>query len=183
LILEHREAISSDFDGTIIDIETIGKFNSRYRYTDDVREYEYIRQVIFGYINRHALTILYVRAMEEIDELNERVTSLISNLNKPFYAFNTIFEMAVLYHGLGREIRFDGELQAVKYESKASVVSALGIPNYDDPFYDRGILCMQAWENGQFDKAIAHNRACLLKERDILLRRGFREPDRLAFNS
>lgn len=183
MILKHREVIHSDFDGTIIDIETIGKFNARYRDTDDVREYEYIQQVIFGYMNRHALTILYVRAVDEINELNERVSSLISNLNKPFYAFNTIFERAVLYHGLGRELRFDGELQAEKYESKASVVSALGIPNYDDPFFDRGILCMQAWESGQFDKAVAHNRACLLKERDILLRRGFREPEGLAFSS
>jgi hypothetical protein len=181
LILEHREVISSNFDGTIIDIETIGRFNSRYRDTDDIREYEYIRQVIFGYIDRHALNILYVKDTEEIDELNERVASLIGSLDKPFYAFNSIFERAVLFHGLGRELRFDGELQAVKYESKASAVSALGIPNYDDPFFDRGILCMQAWESGEFDKAIAHNRACLLKERDILLRRGFREPDGLTF--
>jgi hypothetical protein len=183
LILEHREPISSNFDGTIIDIETIGKFNSRYRDTDDVREYEYIRQVIFGYIDRHALNILYVRDTNEIDELNERVASLIGSLDKPFYAFNSIFERAVLFHGLGRELLFEGELQAVKYESKASAVSALGISNYDDPFFDRGILCMQAWESGEFDEAIAHNRACLLKERDILLRRGFREPEGLTFTS
>ncbi|HEY41546.1 MAG TPA: hypothetical protein G4O18_06770 [Dehalococcoidia bacterium] len=183
MILEHREAIHSNFDGTIIDIETIGKFNARYRDTDDIREYEYIRQVIFGYIDRHALTILYVRDTEEIDELNERVASLIGNLTKPFYAFNTVFERSVLYHGLGRELHFDGELQAEKYESKASAVSTLGIPNYDDPFFDRGILCMQAWESGDFDKAIAHNRACLLKERDILLLRGFREPEGLTYTS
>ena len=181
MILEHSEAVSSDFDGTIIDIETIGRFNSRYRDTDDIREYEYIRQVIFGYIDRHALNILYVKTVEEIDELNEKVGDLIGSLNKPFYAFNSIFERAVLFHGLGRELRFDGELQAEKYESKASAVSALNIPNYDDPFFDRGILCMQAWESGQFDKTIAHNRACLLKERDILLRRGFREPEELTF--
>jgi hypothetical protein len=39
---------------------------------------------------------------------------------------------------------------------------------------------MYAWQNGEFDKAIAHNRACLMKERDILLRRGYRKPDGLA---
>jgi len=33
----------------------------------------------------------------------------------------------------------------------------------------------------EFDKAIAHNRACLLKERDILIKRGFRKPDELKF--
>jgi len=40
LIKEIREEIVSDFKGTIIDIETIGDFNGRYRNTGDWREYE-----------------------------------------------------------------------------------------------------------------------------------------------
>jgi len=40
---------------------------------------------------------------------------------------------------------------------------------------------MQAWQDEEFDKAMAHNRACLLKEKDILLKRGFRKPDELKF--
>ena len=46
---------------------------------------------------------------------------------------------------------------------------------------DNGKLCMEAWQKGQLEKAIAHNRSCLLKERDILLRRGFRKPNQLNF--
>ncbi len=65
--------------------------------------------------------------------------------------------------------------------AKAKAVRDLGIPNYDDPFYDKGLWCMNAWHNGEFDKAIAHNRACLLKERDILIKRRFRKPDELKF--
>ena len=180
MILEYSEDIQSDFEGTIIDIETVGKFSQRYRDTNDSREYEYIRQVIFGYIDRHGLRVLYVRDRDEIHELNERVAAIIHDLQRPLYAFNTTFERAVLFHELGEELRFDGELQQEKYESKANAVRTLGIPNYDDPFYDKGILCMHAWEGGEFDRAVAHNRACLLKERDILLLRGFREPDELV---
>ena len=181
MILQYREDIQSDFDGTIIDIETVGRFDQRYRYSNDAREYEYLRQVIFGYMDRRGLTVLYITDSHEITELNERVAKLIDNLQRPLYAFNAAFERAVLFHQLGEELCFDGELQKEKFESKASAVRDLGIPNYDDPFYDKGILCMHAWQRQQFDMAVAHNRACLLKERDILLRRGFREPDELVF--
>jgi len=34
-----------------------------------------------------------------------------------------------------------------------------------------------AWQNGEFDKPIAHNRALSDEEKDILLRRGYRKPD------
>ncbi len=105
---------------------------------------------------------------------------VIDSLERPFYAFSTEFERSVLFYELGKEVDFDGELQEGR-ESKANTRNYLGIPNYDDPFYDNGYLCMKAWEGGEFDKAIAHNRACLLKERDILLKRGFRKPDELRF--
>ncbi|MBN1644172.1 MAG: hypothetical protein JW856_05080, partial [Dehalococcoidales bacterium] len=75
---------------------------------------------------------------------------------------------------------FEGELQREKYKSKANAVKELGIINHGDPFNDKGILCMYAWQNGKFEEAVAHNRACLLKERDILLRRGYRNPNGLA---
>jgi hypothetical protein len=40
---------------------------------------------------------------------------------------------------------------------------------------------MNAWHKGEFDAAIAHNRACLLKERDILIKRSCIKPDELKF--
>ena len=183
MIIEHKEDIISDFEGTIIDIETIGEFNARYRNTNDSREYQYIRPVIFGLITGQGLHIFYVRERKEVTELNEKVAKTIYDLKRPFYAFNTAFEQSVLFHGLGRKIIFDGELQKEKYESKADAVRDLAIPSYDDPFHDKGILCMIAWKNGEFDETIAHNRACLLKESDILLKRGARKPDELAFVS
>jgi hypothetical protein len=181
VIFEHHEDTAADFEGTIIDIETIGRFDAGYRNTADVREFQYIRQVMFGWITRTGLGILYVRDAAEITELAERAATVIDGLSEPFYAFNTSFERAVLYHQLGEEYTFTGELQKEKFESKAKAVAALGIPNYDDPFNDKGILCQEAWHDGRFAEAVAHNRACLLKERDILLLRGFRQPDYLRF--
>jgi hypothetical protein len=180
LIQEYKEDISSDFVGTIIDIETIGSFNERYRNTGDRREYHGIQQVIFGIINDKYLRILYITKKEEVPELNKKITEIVDELEKPFYAFNTAFEHHVLSHQLGREVVFECELQREKFESKFNAVRELKIDNHGDPFNDKGIMCMYAWQNGEFDKAIAHNRACLLKERDILLQRGYRKPNGLA---
>lgn len=180
MILEYREGISSNFAGTIIDIETIGDFDLRYRNTGDAREYEGIQQVIFGLITAKYLQILYVTQKEDIPELNDRITGIIDTLEKPFYAFNSAFEENVLSGRLGRGIAFECELQREKFESKARAVKELGISGHGDPFNDKGILCMYAWQNGDFERAVAHNRACLLKERDILLRRGYRKPNGLA---
>ena len=177
VIIEHKEDISSNFEGTIIDIETIGPFLNQY---PDSRRYKDIQLVIFGFINRYALHIFCAKSIEAINELRERTEMIIDSLERPFYAFNSEFERGVLFYELGKEIDFDGELQETR-ESKARAVRDLVIPNYDDPFYDKGLWCMNAWRNGEFDAAIAHNRACLLKERDILLKRGFRKLDELKF--
>ena len=177
MIIEHKEDTSSNFEGTVIDVETIGEFLNQY---PDSRRYRDMQLVILGFINRHILHIFYVRERKESTELNEKVVEIINSLERPFYAFNTEFERGVFFHQLGKKIDFDGELQRGR-ESKAKARKRLGIPNYDDPFYDRGLWCMNAWHNGEFDAAIAHNRACLLKERDILIKEGFRKPDELKF--
>jgi len=65
---------------------------------------------------------------------------------------------------------------------KKYTVENLNIENYDDPFFDVGNECRLAWLRGEWDQCIKHNRSCLLKERDILLKRGFREPDDLTFH-
>ena len=177
LIIEHKQDISSNFEGTIIDVETIGEFLNQY---PDSRRYKDIQLVIFGFINRHGLRIFCAKGLEAINELREKTKDIIDSLERPFYAFNSEFERGVFFYELGKEIDFDGELQGIR-ECKARAVRGLGIPNYDDPFYGKGLWCMNAWHNGEFNEAIAHNRACLLKERDILLKRGFRRPDELKF--
>ena len=177
MIIEHKKDISSNFEGTIIDIETTGEFLNQY---NDSRRYKDIKLVIFGFINRYTLHIFCAKGIEAISELKEKTWKIINSLQRPFYAFNCNFERGVLFYELGKEIDFDGELQRGR-ESKAKARKRLGIPNYDDPFYDRGLWCMNAWHNGEFDAAIAHNRACCLKERDILIKESFGKPDELKF--
>ena len=181
MILEYKEDISSNFEGTIVDIETIGEFDERYQYTNDSREYQYMQQVIFGFINGQGLHILCAKGMEAISQLKEKTEGILDSLERPFYAFQSGFERGVLFHQLGKRIDFDGELQRYRGESKGNARTGLDILNYGDPFNDVGKLCMQTWLRGEFDRAIAHNRACLLKERDILIKRGFRKPDDLKF--
>lgn len=176
MINEYEDRTHSNFEGTIIDIETIGEFNRSY---SDSRQYADMLQVIFGYINQEHLKIYCGNDQSGISELVMLTREIIGSLGRPFYAFNSEFETGILFHHVGMEVEFDGELNSKKYESKKEVVQQLKIPNYDDPFFDSGKLCMRAWNDGEFDKAIAHNRACLLKERDILLKRQYRKPDQL----
>ncbi len=173
---EYEEEVASDIQGTIVDIETIGDFRNAY---NDSRRYENIISVIFGYIDRERLHVYCAEGETEIPELKTLIKSLMNELKKPVYAFNVEFETCVLFHHIGIEEVFERELNLEKYERKSKAVNILQIPNYSDPFFDDGLLCKKAWENTEFEKAIAHNRACLLKERDILLTRGYRKPDRI----
>ena len=177
MVKVYTENIKSDFEGTIIDIETTGEFEKRYK--GDSREYGNLTPVIFGFINKEQIQILYGKTQDTIPELKIKIEKLLPSLEKPFYAFNTDFERGVLFHSINKKVEFERELNLHKFEAKRNAVRLLKIPNYDDPFNDVGKLCMQAWLRGEIDKAIAHNRSCLLKEREIYLKRGFREPDGL----
>jgi hypothetical protein len=179
LIQELHEDIKSDFEGTIVDIESVGNFCQDYRY--DSRHYKDIRQVIFGYIHSQHLHIYCARTPEGIEKLRLMTPQIFDSLKRPYYAFNCNFESGVWFHHVGLQIDFDGELQGEAFESKKNAILRLKISNYNDPFFDQGLLCMKAWTAKDFDKAIAHNRACLLKERDILLKRGHCEPDKVKF--
>lgn len=177
MIKEYKEDMKSDFEGTVIDIETIGEFDDRY---EDSRRFRKLKTVIFGYIDRRTLEIFCAVGEASISELREEIPKIIDKLQRPFCAFNCNFEEGVLFHNLRKKIGFDRELQKGR-EPKRAAVRRLGISNHGDTFNDSGYHCMIAWRNGKFDDAIAHNRACLLKERDILLKRGFTEPEELEF--
>jgi hypothetical protein len=179
VIQEYFEESISDFEGTILDIETIGEFDRLFPY--DSRHYRNFKQVIFGCIDKDQLHIYCAQNPEGIEKLKLMTSEIFSVLKRPFYAFNCNFESGVWFHHVGIQINFDGELQGEPFESKKNAILRLKIRNYDDPFYDQGQMCIKAWHTRDFEKAIAHNRACLLKERDILLKRGSCEPDKVLF--
>lgn len=178
-INRHEEAINSNIVGTVIDIETIGDFDRQYR--GDSRYYKNVKQVILGYINANKLCIYCADGTQGISELQEVTKEILESLERPFYAFNCGFESSVWFNQIGIKIDFTGELQGFRFEYKKDAVATLKIPNYDDPFFDEGVKCIEAWNDGYYEQAIAHNRACLLKERDILIKRGYRDPEYIEF--
>jgi hypothetical protein len=176
MIKIHTEEMASGFEGTIIDLETIGDFADGY---DDSRRYREILPVIFGYIDRDGVRILCAGDRDSISELGTEIVKMLDSLKRPFYAFNADFERGVLFHRTGKEVPFEGELNRERFESKKGAVQSLGISDYGDPCNGNGWLCSQEWLKGRIEHAILHNRSCLLKERDILLKRGFRKPEEL----
>jgi len=175
-----EESLESDFSGTIIDVETIGYFEWD-KYPDrDTRQYRHA-PTILGYITRDGLTIKFVETKDAIQSLIDIIPEILSALPRPYYAFNSPFETSVFYNNCDIQFLFDHELNLDQYEAKRDAVRELGISNYNDPFYDDGLICLEAWNEGATEKCIAHNRACLLKERDILKKRGYRLPATVTF--
>lgn len=176
----HIEKITSNFAGTIVDIETIGDF-SNYD-NEDSRTYSKLVPTIFGYITKNKLKILCAEGKTALKELQKEVTKILPTLRRPIYAFQCRFERGVLHHCYGAKLEIDGELNAYPREWKGNACAELDIPNYDDPFNNVGRDCISAWLKGDYENAIQHNRSCLLKERDILLKRKYRKPDKLKMH-
>lgn len=176
-MLIHEENIDSDFEGTIIDLETIGSFNNY----PDSRRYKNITPVIFGFIDNKKLKILCAKNQSSINLLKEKIKEILPTLKRPFHAFNSDFERGVLFHFLEEPVEFTSELNIKKFEKKEDIVEAKNIPQHGDPFRGNGFKCMESWLAGEIDEAIKHNKSCLLKERDILKLRGNRKPDHLEF--
>lgn len=181
--ITHSEKNDLQFNGSIIDLETIGYFCKQYY---DSRRYCKLELTIFGYINKNELKILCAKGEEAITELKEKSLRIIESLKKPFFGYNCNFETGVLFHSCGLQIEFDGDLMkekvaGVKWENKREACTELNISNYDDPFNGNGRECSSAWLNGNWEDAINHNRSCLLTERDILLKRGYRKPNPSIF--
>jgi hypothetical protein len=184
MAISYIEATESDFKGTIIDIETWGNSIKRF---DDSRAYSRVTPVIFGYINDERLEVRCAAWHSSQEKLCSEMEQIVPRLDKPLYAFNTVYERGVLYHSCGLVVDFDGELNLNPKESLRKARLALGIPNYDDPFKDDTVKCVRHWDLecrlGLGDSvsrlSLRHNRSRLLKERDILLKRGSRTPDYL----
>jgi len=184
MLKEDHGSQSLAYEGTIIDIETIGNYCREYK--GDLREYKDLKMVIFGYINKQGWHIYCATGTEHTPELEEKAKQLLMTLRNecPLYAFNCNQEKGVFFYRLNETI-FMKELQSKEYERKDEALRRLGIvENYGDPFHtspDPGKACMTAWESGDFDRAIQHNRACLLKEQELLLHGRGREPKPLDF--
>ncbi len=173
-----REKNPKPFEGTVIDIETIGDFSREYE-KNDSRQYVNMKPTIIGVINRNVLEVVCAKGPTCLNHLVAHIISIYPTLQRPLFAFQSRFERGVLHHACGIQVEFEGEINAEQYEWKGTACRQLGISSYDDPFHDVGVECNKAWTRGDYDSAMKHNRSCLLKERDILLMRNYRKPDEL----
>jgi len=160
MIKEYEDIAPFSINGTIIDFETIGSFNNQF---NDHRQYSEIEPVVFGTLEGDLIKIYYIEEKGYLEEFLILIEEKLSALKKPFWAFNKQFEQGLIYNCFGKTYNFH-ELQKRKYESKKQAVAELNIPNFNDPFYDKGALAMKAWNLKNFKECIQHNRACLLKE-------------------
>ena len=178
-ILDRYKVEYRTFKGAVIDLETeerpfLDELCGAARYKNC--------SVCCGILDKNKVEII-AKTYNVSDDLFVRVVDeKVKRISHPYYAFNVGCDMALLSKLLGREIRFDRELQKKQYESKRNAVQTLGMPNFDDPFNGDGRLAAKAWtkhvethEKGCVENIIAHNCACLLKEYSILVRRGYRE--------
>ena len=171
-------------DGSIIDLETVGDFISS-RGLDRYRE---IQPISLGFFFGNTLQIIALRGFSKAHKsaLRDVCRIFLSTIPRPFYAYNTDFEMGVLYWFLNENVQFDRDLMlkvrnesgTIRNEKKKHVVKDLSISNFDDPFYDEGYRVLSAWqkfketnEDEHIRKIMRHNRACLLKEYWILKKR------------
>lgn len=168
-------------EGTIIDLETIGPIRNE---SKDTQRYEKVIPYLFGYLSGNTIIQKYVEKPEHIPQLVQWIKkAIITNLfQKPLYAFFTEFESGVIYCATGIKVNFDRELKKGA-GGKESIVKKLGINAYDDPFPGAGVKCIEEFKRGNIADCLKHNRACLLKERDILFKRGFAFPNKINFHN
>lgn len=178
-ILEKYGIEYETFEGAVIDLETDER-----NFLDELHgadRYKNHCAVCCGILDKNKVEII-AKTCNASDELFvQAVDEKLGETSHPYYAFNVGCDMALLSNLLGREIRFDRELQ-YEYERKRDVVQNFRIPNFDDPFNGLGYLAAREWtkhletrETPCVKRIIAHNLACVLKEYNILMRRGYRE--------
>ena len=174
-----KEQVDCDFEGTIVDLETIGLFtpvSSRMLEfgQDFIRKYQKIKVTTVGTLSDGVLQIAIALGLEHLDEFGKKVLSIVSRSDRPLYAFNKPFEEGCLFWISKNVVSFENELQAFPRENKERAIQQLKIPSYNDPYRGQGKKCLDAFNKGDLENIAKHNRACLLKERDILRIRGAR---------
>ena len=174
-----QEQVDCDFEGTIVDLETIGSFthvsSRRLEFGQDyIRNYQRIKVTTVGTLSDGVLQIAIALGQEHLDKFGKKALSIVSQSDRPLYAFNKPFEEGCLFWISRNMLSFENELQASPRENKERAVQQLKIPSYSDPYRGKGKMCVDAFNKGDLESIAKHNRACLLKERDILRIRGAR---------
>lgn len=173
--VEHAD---TNFEGAVIDIETIGQFYGQRRNTpplgsDYISRYKLMKITTVGILSDDTLTIYIANDVDCLDAFQKKAMEIMRRLDRPCYAFNKTFEEGCYFWNSGRKfLEYEYELQQFPLERKENAVMQLGIDGYGDPFHGDGSMCKSTFLKGNLKSIINHNRACLLKESKILEKRG-----------
>ena len=172
LFLRRSPLVGAAIEGTIVDLETIGQIHDG---RSGFQRYEDVRPYLLGTLTAEGLSQVYASSVDVLPPLFEFMLSqwIPGYLLAPLYAYNTGFERGVIWASTGHIVDGFRELK-VDSLGKEEAVRAYGLGSYDDPFPGAGIQCMNEFRKGNIEPCLAHNRACLLKERDLLLLRGYK---------
>ena len=87
MLISHNEKIKSDFEGTIIDVESIGLFCRNYP-DDDFRQYRRVIPTILEYIIKDELKILCDKGKSAPNELQKETLKILPSLKKTSICFS-----------------------------------------------------------------------------------------------
>ncbi len=170
---EYVENIQTDIVGSILDLETIGEFSRGGAVNNAFAEYREIKITTVGVLTRDKIVIRIANGQNALSEFQELAVEMILDTKRPLYAFNKRFEEGCFYWASGgRRLIIEHELQRFPREKKENVVRMLGIDSFGDPYHGEGRRCVVAFAAGDLESIVRHNRSCLLKEAQILKKRG-----------
>lgn len=181
-ILAKNEVAHKGFIGAVIDLETDGQpFSDEFCGAGRCKLQSAVSCAI---LNEDHIEVI-AKIWETPDGVFvKEVEKSLAKTKHPYYAFNAGFDVAILSKLLCNQVLFDRELQQRAFQSKGRYRQNLGVPNFDDPFQDKGELAGLEWkkhlktkERESVKKIMAHNLACVLKEYCILVRGGYRVID------
>jgi hypothetical protein len=185
-IIEEYQAQFRDFEGAIIDLESDGA--PFIDYLEGAYQYSKHSATSFGILDEDSVEVIAKTCRGTQLQFVNEIEQALEKRDRPYFAFNTEFDMAILSKLLEREIIFDGDIMVERVKKEIQVRN-FGISNFDDPFNGNGGLAGFSWKRHLETKEIkhvqdimAHNRACVLKEYSLLLHVGFRPIEKSSCN-
>ena len=176
-----------NFEGTIIDLKSDG--GPFLNYLDGAYRYSKHQALSVGIMDEDNIEVIAKTFQTTPEQFAITIEKSLGARNRPYYAFNAEFDMAILSDLLRDEIVFDREIKVEK-ETKEIQVKNLRISNFDDPFRSDDSQAGNLWkkhletqDNAHIYNIIAHNRASVLKEYYLLLNIGYKSIEQASCNN
>jgi hypothetical protein len=120
-ILYSKVMLLGLYKGTLIDFETSGRID-----IDPSSEV-----ITSGYLTQNQLVIIQRKSIEREDYYRE-ITSVLSHLPRPFYAYNYLFEMNIMKKELGMDVKDSDFVDIMKPFKELAELKNMKWPKLDE---------------------------------------------------